>query len=112
VFFPFFAEVALHRNWNPEAAGLPMNNTKICGLLSDLQASAASSRAATILSTYAGPWQRFKLWCQAKGVSDLPAPLLIAELYIPYALASVGQITQPDFVLLRCNLLATFDCWY
>jgi hypothetical protein len=43
---------------------------------------AAQARAPTTLSTYYGPWSRFKAWCLEHGVSYLPAKLLTVALYL------------------------------
>jgi hypothetical protein len=91
IFLPLPAEVFLHGDWDPEATGLPRDDPEIRRLLSDLQLQASSSRAASTLATYAGPWRRFKAWCLEKGVSFLPAPPLVVALYFTRLLASASS---------------------
>lgn len=76
------ADVFLSGSWNLAAAGLPADDPEVARLFNTLKSRASESRAASTVATYAGPWQRFKSWCQSKGVSFLPASPLTVALYL------------------------------
>jgi hypothetical protein len=90
------ADVFLHGDWNPAKSGLPSDVPEIASLLAELRARAAQSPAPTTLSTYMGPWQKFKSWCLEKNVPYLPARPLTVALYLTKILRSA---TSPSPVL-------------
>lgn len=69
-------------------AGLPLDDPDVISLLSELRARASSSRSASTLKTYTGPWSRFKKFCISKGVPYLPASPLVVSLYLTLLLRS------------------------
>lgn len=63
------------------ASGLPDSDPEVHHLLSTLKSAAPLSRAAGTLNTYAGPWARFRAWCESKNTPYLPAsPLTVLYL--------------------------------
>lgn len=74
--------------WSLEDAGLPADDPVLSSLLSELRARASQSRAAGTVSTYSGHWRRLKAFCQARGVSFLPASPLTVALYFTFLLCS------------------------
>jgi hypothetical protein len=85
------ADVFLHGDWSLEASGLSMNDSEIASLNAELRARAAQARAPATLSTYSGPWQKFKSWCLEKGVPYLPASPLTVALYLTKAMRSASS---------------------
>jgi hypothetical protein len=106
VVFVFLADIFLFGVWDLEASGLPSDDPEIASLSSELRAGAASTRAPATVSSYSGPWLKFKSWCQEKGVSYLPAKPLTVALYLTKAHA-LGYFSQPNSFLLGCYLLAS-----
>jgi hypothetical protein len=90
------ADVFLHGDWNLAASGLPSDDPEIASLSAEFRARAAQSRAPATLSTYMGPWQKFKSWCLEKNVPYLPARPLTVALYFTKILRSA---TSPSPVL-------------
>jgi hypothetical protein len=103
---PSVVDVFLHGDWSLEASGLSPNDLEIASLSAESRARAAQARAPATLSTYAGPWQKFKLWCQQKGVPYLRASPLTVALYLTKIMRSASSLPEPGFVLFWRNLPA------
>jgi hypothetical protein len=76
------ADVFLHEGWDLTASGLPESDPEVRRLFSTLKSAAPLSRAAGTLTTYFGPWARFRAWCASKNVPCLPASPLTVSLYL------------------------------
>jgi integrase len=72
----------LHGDWSIEASGFSTDDPEIAALSAEFRTRAAQARAPTTLSTYSGPWSKFKSWCLEHGVSFLPAKPLTVALYL------------------------------
>jgi hypothetical protein len=99
------ANVFLSGIWSLAAAGLPADDPEVARLFNTLKSRASESRAASTVATYAGPWQRFKSWCQSKGVSLLPASPLTVALYL---MRLLEQAKSPSPVL-TCSATVYFN---
>jgi hypothetical protein len=95
----FLADIFLFGEWDLEASGLPSDDPEIASLSSELRAGVASARAPATVSSYSGPWLKFKSWCQEKVVSYLPAKPLTVALYLTKLMRS-ATFSSP---ILSCS---------
>ncbi|GAQ88451.1 reverse transcriptase [Klebsormidium nitens] len=69
-------------SWDLDAAGLQSFDPELAALSVDLHDASLVGRAPGTYRLYAGPWRRYKDWCQKKGVSALPSNPLQVALYM------------------------------
>jgi hypothetical protein len=94
---PRLAEIFKHGNWDLSFINtLDANNGEIKSLYEDLKAAAPLSKAASTSKTYAGPWSRFREWCDSKRVPHLPASPVVVALYMMKLLQTASS---PDPIL-------------
>ncbi len=65
---------------------------------------AQASQAKATRRAYAGAWRRFAAWCQAKGLSSLPAPGEVVAVYLAH-LATAGL--RVATIQQACNAIAS-----